>query len=250
MRYEEYYKIMKEHGIGELYFLYENQECTIGMEFVGLDLYYFVGFGKVSYSSFNFDYAISSRSLPIGKSLQDIWEEIEIISIDGVSESDYDMQTCSCNYIERLNQVGELQWSYFLSKKESFFIQLRYILIGVLILPILSILLPLFNLSDWNILFLSGGCAVIIAIIIMLKDRVIVNYRISTKKIFIFKGIGFETTYNNIRRVKLKKFIFKKNYGTIKLYLKKGFSFNYHLENIPNPEEVYNLIIENMEKNK
>ena len=57
---------------------------------------------------------------------------------------------------------------------------------------------------------------------------------------------------NNIRqykKIKVKKSIFNKGYGTIKLYVKKGLSLNYHIEDIPNPEEIYNLIVENIKTN-
>ena len=41
-----------------------------------------------------------------------------------------------------------------------------------------------------------------------------------------------------------------KGYGTIKIYVKKGISLNYYLENIPNPEEVYNIIMINIQQNR
>lgn len=52
-----------------------------------------------------------------------------------------------------------------------------------------------------------------------------------------------------IKKVKLRKSILNKGYGTIKLYVKKGLSLNYHIEDIPNPEEIYNLIMENIKIN-
>ena len=91
--------------------------------------------------------------------------------------------------------------------------------------------------------------ALIIGIIIMLRDRVCVNYNITTKRIFTFNGLSCETIYDNIKKVKFRKSIFNKDYGTIKLYVKKGLSLNYHIEDIPNPEEIYNLIVENIKIN-
>jgi hypothetical protein len=66
----------------------------------------------------------------------------------------------------------------------------------------------------------------------------------------VYKGISLSTTYDNIRRVKLRKSIFNKNRGTVKLYLKKGLSMNYSLEMVPELEKVYQLILNNLRSNK
>lgn len=252
MLFEEYYKIMKEHGIGEFLFLYNGKECSILMDVMEFSLNYSISFGEEFYSSDDFDEIVSCKYLSIGKTLKEIWDEIEILLIDGVSENDYEVQTCSYNYVARLKQMGELQWSYSHSVKKSFFMQLRYMILGVLILPVLSILIPLFGIGNWNTVLLFGIfalLALLIGIIIMLRDRVCVNYNITTKRIFTFNGLSCETTYDNIKKVKFRKSIFNKGYGTIKLYVKKGLSLNYHIEDIPNPEEIYNLIMENMKEN-
>ena len=122
MLFEEYYKIMKEHGIGEFLFLYNGKECSILMDVMDFSLNYSISFGEEFYSSDDFDEIVSCKYLSIGKTLQEIWDEIEILSIDGVSENDYDVQTCSYNYVARLKQMGELQWSYSHSFKKSFFV--------------------------------------------------------------------------------------------------------------------------------
>ena len=252
MRFEEYCKIMKEHGIGEFLFLYDKKGCSIMMEILDFSFNYSISFGDEFYNSDDFDEIVSCKYLSIGKTLQEIWDEIEILSIDGVPENDYDVQTCSYNYVARLKKMGELQWSYSHSVKKSFFMQLRYMILGVLILPVLSILIPLFGIGNWNTVLLFGIfalLALLIGIIIMLRDRVCVNYNITTKRIFTFNGLSCETTYDNIKKVKLRKSIFNKGYGTIKLYVKKGLSLNYHIEDIPNPEKIYNLIMENMKEN-
>ena len=252
MLFEEYYKIMKEHGIGELLFLYNDKECSILMDMMDFSLNYSISFGEEFYSSDDFDEIVSCKYLSIGKTLKEIWDEIEILSIDGVLENDYDEQICSYNYVERLKQMGELQWSYSHSFKKSFLLHLKYMILGVLILPILSTLIPLFGIGNWNTVFLFvlfSVLALIVGILVILRNRVCVNYNITTKRIFIFNGLSCETTYDNIKKVKLIKFIFNKGYGTIKLYVKKGLSLNYHIEDIPNVEKIYNLIVENIKTN-
>ena len=251
MLFKECYKIMKEHGIGELLFLYNDKKCSIFMEVMDFSLNYSISFGEEFYSSDDFDEIVLCKYLSIGKTLKEIWDEIEILSIDGVSENDYDEQICSYNYVERLKQMGELQWSYSHSFKKSFLMQLRYAILGVLILPVLSILIPLFGMGNWNTVLLFGIFAVLallIGIITMLRHRICINYQITTKRIFTH-GLSYETTYDNIKKVKLRKSILNKGYGTIKLYVKKGLSLNYHIEDIPNPEEIYNLIMENIKIN-
>ena len=55
--------------------------------------------------------------------------------------------------------------------------------------------------------------------------------------------------YDNIKKVKLKKSLFFKNCGTVKIYVKKGWSMNYSLQWIAEPEKVYALIVENLNRN-
>ena len=52
----------------------------------------------------------------------------------------------------------------------------------------------------------------------------------------------------NVKRVKLKRSLFHRNVGTVKLYLKKGLSMNYHLQWVPDCDKVYALILANMKK--
>ena len=82
-----------------------------------------------------------------------------------------------------------------------------------------------------------------LAFFVSLKNRVVYNYAITDKRIIVYKGIEVETTYDNIKKIKLKKFRFKKGYGTIKIYVKKGLSLNYHIVNVPEVKNVYSIIL-------
>ena len=253
MLFKDYYKIMKEHGIGELVFLYDNKKCAIRMEIINFSLNYSIYFCEEFDSSDDFDEIVSLKYLSIEKTLEEIWDEIKILSIDGVSENDYDVKTCSYDYVERLRQIGVVQWSYSHSVKATVFMFLPYMIIGALIVPTLSILLPLFGIGNWNVVLMAGILAVlvlIVSIVAISKSRVSIVYNITTKRIFTFNGLSFETTYDNIKKVKLRRSIFKKGYGSVKVYVKKGWSPNYHLENIPNPEEVYNIIMINIQQKR
>ena len=95
---------------------------------------------------------------------------------------------------------------------------------------------------------LVAGISVVTLIpagVVIWRNRIEYGYYISSKKIVIYHGIVWETTYENIIAVKLKKSILKNTAKTIKLYVKKGWSINYTLRNIPAAESVYNLIMEN-----
>ena len=250
MTFEEYYQTMKEHGICELFFLYNDKECRIFIEIRELSFLYLLYEGEAVTSFFDLDELVTANFFD-GKSLKDIWNEIEIIAIDGVSEKEYDAETCSFNYVKYLQEQGDLLWSGSLGVKRSFFLQLKYACFGLLLFTVPWVLFPILQLSNWNIMILVGGCAffsLVIASIALLQNRLDISYEVTTKKIFAFKGLSVSTTYDNIKRVKLKKSIFNKKRGTIKIYLKKGLSLNYHFEWIEEPEKVYALILENIEK--
>lgn len=249
MTFEEYYQIMKEHGIGEVCFLYNDKQCSVFMCINGLNLHYVIYNGKSVASFDSFDDLVCARCFS-GKSLKDIWNEVELLEIDGVSPEKYDVDTCSVDYITYLKEQGELQWSYSLGVKKSFLLQLRYALLGMLLFLLPIMILPILKLSNWNILILFGGCAVfalLIAAAAIWKNKIDINYQVTTKKIFVFKGVSYSTTYDNIKKIKLRKSIFKKNLGTVKLYLKKGLSINYSLEGVSDCNKVYEIILKNME---
>ncbi len=250
MTFAEYDRIMKEHGIGELFFRYHDQEYFIFIQIQGLNMIYHLHCGKKTAHYDDFD-KLAHANIFDGKCLKDIWNDIQILSIDEVSEQDYDVESCSFDYVRFIRDQGDLQWSYSLGVKKSFLLQYKYALIGVLVFLVPLMVFPIFQLSDWNILILFGGCAVIslmVAAIALWKNKLDVNYMITDKKIFTYNGLQFTTTYDNVKKVKLKKSIFCKNIGTIQLYPKKGWAINYSLEWIPDPEKVYALIQENIRK--
>lgn len=118
----------------------------------------------------------------------------------------------------------------------------------MIIFPVLSMLFPVFGVANWYIVLFVFGCsliAVISGVIALLKNRVSFNYIVTDKKIMVFKGFAVETSYKNIKKVKLKKSLFNKNTGNIKIYVNKGLSINFHILSIPNPENIYNLILTN-----
>lgn len=253
MKFETYLEIMQNHGIGETSF------CYLGSTYWLTETFNVNGYGGLTFT-------LSSEEVPVfnsyetiddlvkdkifdGRTLQEIWDEVEIISIDGVCENDYNPEECSFNFTKAAYDFGEVQWHYSLSVKQSFLYQLGYTTIGIVILPILCLLFPILGLANWYLALLLFGAALLallIASIALSRNRVAFNYTVTDKKIFVSKGLSVETTYANIKKVKLKNSKFKKGFGNIKIYVKKGLSLNYHLFSIPDPEYVYNLILSNM----
>ena len=66
----------------------------------------------------------------------------------------------------------------------------------------------------------------------------------STKKVFIFDGLSRQTDLSNIKSVKMRRSLFCRDRGTIRLKLKKGISLGYALVNIPEVDKVYHLLLE------
>ena len=101
---------MKEHGIGELLFLYNDKQYKVSMGVQWLNIYYAIYNGETVTFFDNSDALFYTEKFE-GKTLEDIWSEVEILEIEGVSLEEYDVNTCSFNYIKYLEEQGELQWS-------------------------------------------------------------------------------------------------------------------------------------------
>lgn len=261
MKFETYLDIMQNHGIREMVFTFLGNEFCVYEEFnadgCGCLTFSIImpehmeEFGRV----YDFD---SIKELVEAKvfdnrSLQEIWNDIEIISLDGASESEYDPEEFSFNFAKAVSDFGEIQWKYSLSVKKSFLYQLKYCVLSILIFPILFFtLFPILGILNWwnTVGFLA--CMIIAigtSIIALLRTRNCFGYIVTDKKLFVFKGFTAETTYDNIKKIKLKKSIFNKNVGTIKVYVKKGLSIRFHILSIPEPTDVYNLILKNLNNN-
>ena len=250
MTFEQYYKIMKTHGMCEFFFQFDGMECAVIMEIRALQLVYILSVKDSRESFYDLDACVSAPVFSGDRCLREIWDEIEIIAVDGVSSGEYDAETCSFNYVQYIADQGELLWSCYLGTKRSFWIQWKYAMLGAWTLPILSILYPLTGNSNWNILFLTGGCAIVsllIAVIVLLRNRIDIHYQITTKKVYIFNGLALDVEFGNIKNAKLYRSLFDKNRGSIKLKLKKGCSLNYVLEDIPEVDQVYSLILKKIQ---
>lgn len=252
MTFETYYEIMKTHGISELLFRYDGEDMAVTMGIDRLRLRFVIQNGRHYTSYYDLDACVNDPVFG-GRCLRDIWDEIEIIDVDCESVEEYDPQECSIDYVQYVRDLGELLWSCNLGPWRSFWILSKYMLLGALPVPILSMLLPLMGHSNWNILYLSGGCAIlalIIWIIVFLRNPIEYDYQITTNKIFLFNGLARDVTFSGIRNIKLRRCLWNPSRGTIYLKLKKGMSINYVLENIPEADRVYALIMERLQEVK
>ena len=117
-----------------------------------LNIYYAIYNGETSSFFDNLEALFYTEKFE-GKTLEAIWSEVVILEIDGVSLEDYDVDTCSFNYIKYLEEQGELLWSCSLGVKKSFLVQLKYVFVGMMLFLFPLMLFPILNLSNWNIMF-------------------------------------------------------------------------------------------------
>ncbi len=254
MTFEEYYRIIQDYGIDDLCFLYADIQYCLSIDFDPAKRYnYDLVLWRDDEKLICFDNLEKLVTTPVfnGKTFEQIWDDIEIVAIDGISESEYESLSGSYNFAEQIQEDEELQWEFFWGIKKSFFAQMKIAGLTALAFVCLWMIFPLLGLSNWFIVGLIGiisAITMIIAGFVIWKNKVEYSYHISDKKIVIYNGIVLETTYKNIRNVKLKKSMLGKSPNTIQLYVKKGWNINYTLRNIPDAEKIYNLIIENIAK--
>lgn len=180
------------------------------------------------------------------------WEDLSGISyFDNFENAKKDATLYLEHYVTERYRFYEkpsnILWQYELNKFQTWVYMMKFGIIGPIVIVLLSCLLPLCGQSNWNILWLSGGCslfAIIVASLVVLGDYSHIKYVATDKGIIACKGIYRECSYDNINSMKLKRNLFNKNKGSIKFKLKKGSSINYNFDNIENPEEIYNIIKE------
>ena len=179
-----------------------------------------------------------------------MWENLEGVSyFDSEENAKEEAASFLSNYVPEPNIYFEKPyvslWEYQLSRIESLLYMMKFVMVGPVVFILLSCLLPLLGQSNWNILWLTGGCALftfIFASIVMWNNIEPISYEITDEGIVCCKGMFYTTTFDNIKSVKVKKNIFNKKRGSIKFKLFKGSSINYNFDNIENVEEAYNII--------
>lgn len=182
------------------------------------------------------------------------WEDLSGISyFDTIENAKKEAETYLANYVHEPNELYVQQyktlWQYSLNKVNSWLYQMKFACLGIFIFPLSMMIFPILGLSNWNIMWLFGGCIVFSLILggsVLWFNVGTISYEISDKGICAFKGIVFQCSYDNIKSVRIKKNIFNKNKGSIKFKLHKGLAVNYNFDNIENPEKAYKIIKEQM----
>ena len=263
MKFSEYCDIMQTRGINELLFCYNGGEDAIEMvadnfsEFVKgapLKVVYLVGWHAFEFDSFD---ELLQAKIFDDKTLEEIWSEIYDVTFNGYTEEDFILNDDGLTFAERMEiakqeyieENGIEQWSHTLTDKQSFWYSFQFVVIGTLILPVLLQVFPILGLATWYFELLMGGAVLItliIAVIAMLKSPVVIHYSITNKLIRTFNGINCDTRYDNIRKVTMRKYRNKQGYGRIQIYVKKGLSLNFRMVHVPDVENVYKLIMDNL----
>ena len=263
MKFSEYCEIMRTRGIDELFLIYNDREYCIEMyaenflEYVAgapLKLSYCVEFEYEKFDSFD---ELLQANVFEGNTLEEIWSKIEFATFNNKLEENFLADLDDTTFEERmerrkqvyLEENGIEQWSHTLTDEQSFWYRFQFVVIGALILPVLLQVFPILGLTTWYFELLMGGAilfTLIIAVIAMLKSPVVIHYAITNKLIRTFNGISCDTRYNNIRRVTMHKYRNKQGYGRIQIYVKKGLSINFRMVHVPDVENVYKLIMDNL----
>ncbi len=267
MKFSEYLEIMNTRGIGELSFIYDDAEYDIETvvdnfdEFVKgqpLKIIYGVNWDQYVYNSFD---ELLQAEIFDGKTLQEVWQDIENVLFNGESEEEFLAE----NYVSTFAEIMELrkreyleengveQWSHTLSDRQSYWYRFKFAAIGASILPVLLQIFPILGVANWYFELLLGGVLIlslVIAAIAMLHVNVIINYVVTDKLIKTFNGIECQTVYGNIRKITMRKYRRKQGYGRIQIYVKRGLSLNFRMVHVPDVEAVYKLITDNWQNSK
>lgn len=137
-------------------------------------------------------------------------------------------------------------WSYKPSLKQVAVYYLSIMVWPLAFFMLFSIVMALTHAANWNIVLFFGVICLITLIIALpagMKQNKNLEYTITDKRIMKEMGVMlFEADKSNITKIKIKKSLFNKNNGAVKIYVKKGLSLNYHLEGITNIHEVSEIL--------
>ncbi|MDE7454950.1 MAG: hypothetical protein K2M64_03890 [Clostridia bacterium] len=267
MKFIEYCDIMQTRGIGYLNFVYRGQEYCIAMSMSN-----FMEYVKYDDVMPCFDYVVSydieceawydsfenllQSDVFDGNTLEEIWTEIENVTFDELSEEGFLLEDDGLTLLEAieknkqayLQRDGIEQWSHSLSAAQSFGRIFPYLILCSLVLPVFS-LFYLFLDRGWFAVAFFSGISVIALIGSCIRFAVkptIIKYLITDKKIETSGDYTHKTTYQNIKKVTMRKYRNKSGCGVIQIHVRKGWSPNFRLVHVPDVENVYKLIMDNI----
>lgn len=269
MKFSEYCDIMQTRGIDELSFMYRGKEYSISMAITNFSEYVKDGDPLFEYSidgDVDDEYWCNTFNMLLqakmfdGKTLEEIWSDIDKITFNGNSEEYFLSEDDGLDFVERwelrrqkyLEENGVEQWSHSLSATQSFWRYFPYLLMFALLLPVLSFFNLLWD-GGWILIAFFGGVSVIALIVGIIRFAVnptIIKYLVTDKKIEISGDLTHKTDYQNIKKVTMRKYRGKSGYGTIQIYVKKGLSLNFRMSHVPDVDEVYRLITDNLNKSR
>lgn len=267
MKFSEYCEIMQTRGIDELFFIYDGAEYNIETvvdnfdEFVKgqpLKIVYLVNWDQYVFASFD---ELLQAEVFDGKTLQEVWQDIENVLFNGESEEEFLKENCVSTLAEimelrkreYLEENGVELWSHTLTDRQSYWYRFKFAALGAFILPVLLQIFPILGVANWYFELLLGGVLIlslIIAAIAMLHAPVTICYVVTDKLIKTFNGIECQTVYDNIRKITMRKYRRKQGCGRIQIYVKKGLSINFRMVHVPDVEAVYQLLMDNWQNSK
>lgn len=252
---------MDVYGVDELCFTYLKKQYVVELiadnyfRYVKgepLKTAYCVNFDEHKF--YSFDDLLRARIFD-GRTLEEIWDEIENVTFNNcLTEEEFWAEAEESTFAERMEKSkdeylinGMDFWSHVLSPKHSFIYRFKFAVLGILLIPTVLQVFPILGLVSWYFELLIGGAvlvALIIACIAIKKAGVRVEYVVTDKYVKKFNGKECRISYDDIRDVKIRKYRNKQGYGTVKIYSNKGLLYNLRMVQIPNVQDVYELITE------
>lgn len=261
MTFLEYCDVMEAYGVDELCFTYLQKKYVVELiadnylQYVKggpLKTAYCVNFDEHKF--YSFDDLLRAQVFD-GRTLEEIWDKIENVSFNNcLTEEEFWEEADESTFAERMEKSkgeylinGMEVWSHALSPKQSFRHRFKFAVLGILLIPAVLQVFPVLGLVSWYFELLIGGAvliALICAGIAVKKAGVTVEYVVTDKYVKKFDGKERRISYNNIRDVKIRKYLNKQGYGTVKIYSNKGLFSSLRMVQIPNVQDVYELITE------
>lgn len=249
MTYELFLNLMKTEGFGNFSFLVSDSQgtisCSLGVAIYEYKLMYWILVGNDIHQYEQLD-AMLEAPVFFDKKIKDAWDSFEIISINEQLEEDYLSANDHFNIYEYQTKLGQLIWEYKPSVYQIYLYMIKIALIPLLSLNLIPLIIVLTGNANWFLMIFFGSITLLTFILFLIfgvRKNLNLHYYATDKGIYKEMGVmNYFAELANIKRLKLRRSIFNKNNGSIKVYVKKGLSLNYHLEGIKNIDDHFKIV--------
>lgn len=172
--------------------------------------------------------------------IEEAKRNLGVMDVDGVDKT----------VAKRWVPLDKILWRFQHSSRYVFLYQLRIMLITIIFFLFIGVVIALSGFSNWKIMYLFGGTALItitISLFAMRTNGFNMFYEVTDKRVVVFDGLYHDVYYDNIDSIKAKKKMLSRKRGTIAIKKKNRF-FRLKIKNIEDYNDVYNTINDFIEK--